>query len=119
MCKKYGTLFREYDKKDLELLTKIKNQILFIMSTNSIQLYPKFDAMNHIYIFLILNITNIVYLRKKTFEPEENNNIINNDYVATIPIWMDDYNSFDNIGPIVNKCLRHAFHRILTIKMSE
>lgn len=116
----YIVYLRAYDINDLQLLESMKDKMLFILSTKAISLYPKFETLKTIYMFDFMECKNIVYLKKNIYEKmqkNENKEINNCVYkIITLPILMDDCNSFDYIGPVVNKCLRSAIHKIFTIK---
>ena len=116
----YIVYLRAYDINDLQLLESMKDKMLFILSTKAISLYPKFETLKTIYMFDFMECKNIVYLKKNIYEKmqkNENKEINNCVYkIITLPILMDDCNSFDSIGPVVNKCLRSAIHKIFTIK---
>lgn len=114
---------RGYDENDLKQIENIQSKTSFFMSSEKSLIHLPTIKNKIIHMFYSIQNQDIVIAKKQDLlrlHEKMSKSIINDDFqIFTWPVLVKDINKIDDIGPLTNKCLRFAFHKIFDKNYEE
>ena len=102
------------DQADFKIIENIQKKALCFLSSEQMKnSYPTINDKKYFLFSLMSKDADFVFLNKKNMLDFQDENQNANGNELLFPIVMNDFNDYNNLGPLANKCLRWSFNQIL------